>query len=284
LNPIIGVRRFAGICERVKRKTSGCQSNGHVMTAFPQFALVGFFVLLGCVPIQLQLHEDDLKLLTGNPTVYVITFKSPPFEVDTSTNVALVGGVLGGAGGAIGGVVGALAAGAAANAIDEANMSADIQTDPRALLRSVAYEDPVKQVRDGFVAMLRDELKMSKFVVVDTPLDDESQKTLGERFHDGIILGFKTEEWVLTVVPLSSDFWVKYRARGMFYLPQERRYIWRELCGFIPKDSTASLRDLAANSGEGLKHRLTDMGTRCAKQLAGEILERTSRMGSRDDY
>jgi hypothetical protein len=254
------------------------------MTAFLQLAPVGFFVLLGCVPIQLQLHQDDLKLLTGNPTVYVITFKSPPFEVDTSTNVALVGAVLGGAGGAIGGAVGALTAGAATNAIDEANISANIQTNPRALLRSIPYDDPVKQVRDGFVAILRDELKMSKFVVVDTPLDDESQKTLRERFHDGIILGFKTEEWVLTVVPLSSDFWIRYRASGILYLPQERRYIWRELCGFVPKDSTASLRDLAANSGEGLRHRLTDIGTRCAKQLAGEIFERTSRMGILNDY
>lgn len=237
---------------------------------FRLFWLLGFLVVFGCAPIQLQLHDDDLKLLTRNPTVYVVTFKSPPFEVDTSSNVAIMGGVVGGA-------VGAMALTLAANASDEANSSGPIDADPRALVRSNDYEDPVKQVRDSFVAILRDALRISRFVILDAPIDDDSTEVLGEKFHEGIVLGFRTEEWILEVAPLSSDFWIRYRAMGMFYVPGERRYVWRDICGFMPKDTRASLRELAANSGNGLKRRLMDVGSRCAKQLAAEILDRASR-------
>jgi len=232
-----------------------------------RFALIALFLLSGCSPIQLQLHEDDVKVLTRDPKVYVITFKSPAFEVDTSTNLAVVGGMLGGA-------LGALATGAAVNVIDEANMSADIQKDARALVRSGTYEDPVMQVRDDFVRIVRDDLKISKFVVVEEPLDDSSTKALSDRFHDGIVLGFRTEEWVLMIVPLSSDFGINYRASGVFYLPEEKRYMWRELCGVLAKESRTSLGELAANSGEGLKDRLKDTGKRCAKQLAADVIDR----------
>lgn len=151
-----------------------------------------FLPLASCTLIQLQLHDDDLQLLNHDPIVYVVTFKPPPFEVDTSTNVAVIGGALGGAaGGAIGGVIGAVATGAATNAIDEANISADIQRDPRALVTSIQYEDPVKQVREEFLRLVREESKLSKFVIVDEVLD--SPNALGGRFHDGIVLGFKTE-------------------------------------------------------------------------------------------
>lgn len=151
------------------------------------FGLTLSFVLFSCVPIQLQLHEDDLKLIVSDPIIYVVTFKPPPFEVDTSTNVALIGGVLGGAGGAVGGAVGAAVAGAVTDAAAGANPTA-IQRDPRALLRFTTYEDPVKQVRDDFVKTVQDELKLSRVIVVEEALEDESPKALSDilSFHSSI--------------------------------------------------------------------------------------------------
>jgi hypothetical protein len=258
-------------------------SRSQIVTALSRLALIGILALSSCIPIQLQLHDDDLKLLSSNPRVYVVTFKSPPFEVDTSTNIALIGGALGGAGGAIGGAVGAALTGTMANAVAENAISADIQSDPRTLVKSFVYEDPVKQARNDFVGALKDRWKLSEFIMVEETLDDESPRALSEKFTDGVVLGFKTEEWVLAIAPLSSNFWIKYRAQGMLYLPQEKRFIWRELCGFIPRESTASLSELAANSGQGLKDSLKETGTRCAKQLVAEIIERTSKIPSRDN-
>ncbi len=283
-----------------KEPRRGIINRRHCIAAFCRIALVGALALSGCTVLPLQLHDDDLKLLQINPKVYVVTFKSPPFGVDTSTNYALVGSLLGAAGGAqagsaaagaagrpigtlIGGIAGAEGTSAAVNAIGEANISADIQSDPRALVKSVAYEDPVKQVRDEFLGALKGALKMSNFTMVEEPLEDESLNALSEKFSEGIVLAFKTEEWVLTIVPLSSDFFIKYRVQGMFYLPQEKRIIWRELCGFTPRESTASLSELAANSGQGIKERLTDTGRRCAKQLAAELIELTSGRSRRED-
>ena len=263
----------AGTADPVEKRK--WQEGIDAMSIFFRYVLFSS-LFFGCTPLQLPLHRDDLKLLGQNPTVYVVTFKPSPFKVDTSANVALAGAAFGAAGGAIGGIAGALVAGSAANAMDRANVTADIHNDPRALVRSSDYEDPVKQVRDEFVSRLRNELKMSNFVIVDGPLDDASPKSLGARFPDGIVLGFTTEQWVLELAPLSSDYWIRYRASGMFFLPREKRYLWRELCGFVPKDSTAPLRDLAENSGEGLKSSLADIGRRCAEQLFQEIPERIS--------
>ena len=41
-----------------------------------------FLIFSGCVPIPLQLHHDYLGLLKENPTVYVVTFRTPQFEVE----------------------------------------------------------------------------------------------------------------------------------------------------------------------------------------------------------
>lgn len=229
-----------------------------------------FLFFFSCVPIQLQMHDDDLKLLAQNPTVYVVVFKPAPFEVDTSTNAALAGGILGGA-------VGAAVVGAVSNSAAEAKISPDIRKDPRALVNLQSYDDPALELRNVFMETLRDEFKLARFVVIEEKLDDDSPKALGDRFRDGIVLGFRTEEWILEVVVLSSNFWLRYRASGMLYWPRDNRYLWRDLCGFMPKDSSNSLAKLAANSGEGLKRLLLDTGRRRAKQLAAEIIERSSR-------
>jgi hypothetical protein len=246
------------------------------MNFLRRFALIVCFALSSCAPIQLQLDAEDRKLLSSNPTIYVVTFMPAPFEVDTSANVALVAGMFGMAGAVVGTAVSVAAAGVAAETVRGANVYPDIQNDPRMLLKSATYEDPARQVRDDLVSTLRDELKTAKFVVIEHPLNDDRPKILAERFHDGVVLGLKTEEWVLALVQLSSDYWIRYRASAMFYLPKENRYLWREVCGFMPKDSTASLSELAANSGLGLKRLLVDTGTRCAKQLARELIQPTS--------
>ncbi len=135
----------------------------------------------------------------------------------------------------------------------------------------------MKRVRDEFVHVIESELKLSKLVIVDQPFEEDSPRAVAAKFNDSIVLGFKTEEWILEQVPASSELGIRYRASGMFYLPREERYIWRELCGLVPKDSAASLTALAANSGQGLRDRLADTAGRCAKQLVSEIMERPAR-------
>jgi hypothetical protein len=221
----------------------------------------------------MALHDEDLNLLVRDPVVYVFTLNPARFEVDTSTNAAVIGG-------AVGGAIGAVAVGAIAHAAAQTNQPGPVQNDPRALIRSTAYEDPANQTREHFVSLLRNELKLSKFTFIEEPQPSEFPRNLAGRFDDGLVLAFKTEEWVLESAPFSSHFWIRYRASALLYSPKEERPIWRELCGFMPKDSTASLAELAANSGEGLRTQLQTLGKLCAEQLIKEILDRPSRQPS----
>ena len=142
--------------------------------------------------------------------------------------------------------------------------------------RKIELADPSIRVADRFAAGIASEFGLPRPTVLDHVASDDIERVraaLGPR----VVLEFKTLVWQITTDtpnPFRQDrFGVYIMARARLIRLAERKVLWENMCGVLPRDK-ATVHELQQNDGALLKRWLVEAADMCAKELLAKFSAR----------
>lgn len=140
-----------------------------------------------------------------------------------------------------------------------------------------ALEDPALRLQSRFLSSLEKELGIKDIRIFQKSPSGESIDELKGMIGKGMVLDFKTTQWMLFYYPTDwSHYRIAYAARGRLVRLEEPKIIWQGTCEFIGQDPKTSptMAELVANNGALLKQRINEAADACAEQLWSHFLGR----------
>lgn len=208
-----------------------------------------FLFLAGCAPALIRPDKEELRRLGEQAGLQVVRFPPSSFSVRTPGKA-----MVGGGGGALGAV---LSLGLYESAGDK-------------MAKEYALEDPAVRLQSRFLTSLEKATGSKESTIVQKPPSGESLEELKRTFGTGMVLDFKTTQWLLFYYPTDwSHYRIAYSARGRLVRLDEPKIIWQGTCEIIGQDPKTSptLEELVANNGALLKQKINEAADACAEQL-----------------
>lgn len=133
-----------------------------------------------------------------------------------------------------------------------------------------ALKDPALRLQSRFLTSLEKDTGSKESRIVQEPPGGESIEELKRTFGKGMVLDFKTTQWLLFYYPTDwSHYRIAYSARGRLVRLEEPKIIWQGTCEVIGQDPKTSptMDELVANNGALLKQKINEAADACAEQL-----------------
>jgi hypothetical protein len=217
------------------------ETNGLLLVAL-------FLFLSGCAPALIQPDKEELSRLSNQADFHVVHYPPSSFSVRTPGK-AMIGG-----GGALGAM---LSLGLYESAGDK-------------MASEYTLKDPALRLQSQFLPSLEKDSGIKNIRIAQEPPSGESIEELRRTFGKGMVLDFKTTQWLLFYYPTDwSHYRIAYSARGRLVRLEEPKIIWQGTCEVIGQDPKTSptMDELVANNGALLKQKINEAADACAEQL-----------------
>jgi hypothetical protein len=135
--------------------------------------------------------------------------------------------------------------------------------------RLSGVNDPILQVKNGFLASMQTSLPNTTLSEVSRPLPDDDLEKLKKELIQGYLLDFKTTKWGIINNSLQVYSYAVYQSRARLVNISEERIIWQGVCDLEEKDLIArpSINDLEADDAILLKEYLDKLAGSCVTEL-----------------
>jgi hypothetical protein len=226
-------------------------------------------LLAACSTKQIPIAPEVMKELNPSTPVTLVHYDPEPFMIWTGEQKARSAFLM--LFGAIGG------------AIEGGMQVADAKETGAKFISQTQLTDPIGQVESRFLSAWLPEL-MLKNPGTSQRVGDDDVKTLHKKFGNGYALDFKTEGWMIQLMPqtaFSSEppgFRTVYAAQARLIRLDDQSVVWQETCQFDRDRSlTPILRkdDLdGAGNVEAVKAAMQILASNCADYLWRQFFRR----------
>lgn len=196
-------------------------------------------VLLGCAPNSILMDQQTKESLSAIPEIKVLYYEPPAPLVPISP---------------VGGVVAVVASAAETH---------------RERLDKMGLEDPILQVKNGFLASMQTSLPKTTLSAVPHPLPDDDLEKLKRELGQGYLLDFKTTKWGILNNAMQVYSFAVYQSRARLVNLSAEKIIWQGVCHLVENDPIArpSILDFEADNGALFKAYLAKLATSCVAEL-----------------
>lgn len=211
--------------------------------------MVGYVViaalvaLVGCAPKPIPMDQQAKESLRAIQEIKVLHYSAPPLLVPpTAAPVPIF-----------------------AYAIAD---SAD-QTHRARLGKSSAVDDPILQVKSGFLASMQTSLPRATLSEIPHSLPNDDLEDLKKELGQGYLLDFRTTKWGIINDMFRVYSYVLYQSRARLVDISGEKILWQGVCDLEEKDLTTrpSIHDFEADNGTLFKEYLGKLATSCVSEL-----------------
>ena len=222
------------------------QRKGAVMVPYVGIAIL--ILLLGCAPTSIVMDQQAKESLSAIKEVKVMYYESPAPVVPIPAG---------------GGVLDIVAAAAETH---------------RERLDKMGLEDPIFQVKKGFLASMQTSLPKMTLSEVPHPLPDDDLEKLKRELGQGYLLDFKTTKWGILNNAMQGYSFAVYHSRARLLNLSEEKIIWQGVCYLSENDPVGrpSIHDFEADNGALFKQYLAKLGTSCVTELNRQFTDTTA--------
>ena len=205
----------------------------------PYVGIAILILLLGCAPTSILMDQQAKESLSAIKEIKVMYYESPAPLVPISP---------------VGGVVAVVASATETH---------------RERLDKMGLEDPILQVKNGFLASMQTSLPKTILSEVSHPLPDDDLEKLKTELGQGYLLDFKTTKWGILNNAMQVYSFAVYQSRARLVNLSEEKIIWQGVCHLVENDPIArpSILDFEADNGALFKAYLAKLATSCVAEL-----------------
>jgi hypothetical protein len=148
----------------------------------------------------------------------------------------------------------------------------------RERLDNIGREDPILQVKNGFLASMQTSLPKTTFSEVTHSLPDDDLEKVKRELGQGYLLDFKTTKWGILNNAIHAYSYAVYQSRARLVNLSEDKIIWQGVCHLVENDPIArpSIFDFDADNGALFKQYLTKLATSCVTELNRQFTDTTA--------
>jgi len=170
-------------------------------------------------------------------------------------------------------------------AIDGGLQMADAKEAGAQFISQTQLIDPIRQVQSRFLPAWSKELGLDTLPPLQLA-DDDDVDALKKQIGSGYVLDFKTEGWMIQIMPRMSfaseppGYRTVYAARVRLIHLDDESVVWQETCEFDRNSSLTPILKRAdldgADNGEAAKASLHTLATNCADYLWRRFFQRAT--------
>lgn len=205
----------------------------------PYVGIAILTLLLGCAPTSILMDQQAKESLSAIQEIKVLYYEPPAPLVPISS----MGGAMG--------------------------IVASATQTHRERLDKIGLEDPILQVKNGFLASMQTSLPKTTLSEVPHPLPDDDLEKLKRELGQGYLLNFKTTKWGILNNAMQAYSFAVYQSRARLVNLSEDKIIWQGVCHLAENDPIArpSIHDFEADNGTLFKQYLSKLATSCVAEL-----------------
>ena len=208
----------------------------------PYLGIAILVVLLGCSPNSILMDQQTKESLSAIQEIKVLYYESPSLLAPPIVVAGIVGSAI---------------------------VAVADQTHRKRLDKMPGVEDPILQVKKGFLASMQTSLPKTTFSEVPQPLPDDDLERLKRELGQGYLLDFKTTEWGILNNTMQVYSFAVYKSRARLVNLSEEKIIWQGVCYLSEHDPVGkpNILDFEADDGTLLKAYLTKLARSCVAEL-----------------
>jgi len=216
----------------------------------PSLGIAILIVLLGCSPNSILMDQQTKESLSAIQEIKVLYYEPPAPLIPVT--IAPMGGV----------IFGAIAV-------------AGVQTHRERLDNMPGLEDPILQVKKGFLASMQAALPKTTLSEVSHPLPDDDLEKLKRELGQGYLLDFKTTKWGIINNSIQVYSLAVYQSRARLVNLSEEKIIWQGVCYLSENDPVGkpSIHDFEVDDGALFKAHLAKLATSCVAELNRQFVD-----------